>query len=90
MMKLTYVIAGLAAYFYWRHHNGQASNGVTRTQEANGNDGSNPTTDMWGLLNGLGLSSANFANLVPGPNANPGGHAANTLGLQPSWDGSMP
>jgi len=88
-MKLTYVIAGLLALYYWRHHNGTASDGTTRTQEAHGEDGSNPLTDMWGLLNGQGTSSANFSNLVPGPNANPGGHAAQLLALNPAWDGSL-
>jgi hypothetical protein len=91
-MKTSYWLAvGLVAFLYWRNHNGASGNGITRIEEANSaNDtGSDFLPDMWSLLGGQGLSSPNFPNLVDGPNAHPGGQAAASLGLSPTWDGGL-
>lgn len=91
-MKTHYWLLAVVALLFWRHHNDAATNGITRTDEAVPDDGSNPLSDMWGLLSGKGLSSPNFQNAAnPGqPNADPGGNAAAKLGLNPAWDGSLP
>ena len=90
MKHATYWIVGLLALMYWRQHNGAAViDGTTRTAEAHPDDGSNPMTDLWGLLNGQGTSSAGFSNILPGPNADGGGQTAQTLNLKPAWDGSL-
>lgn len=89
MKKPYYFLAGLLALLYWRHHQGAAADGTSRVAEAHPDDGSNPLTNMWGLLNGKGQSSPSFGNLLPGPNADGGGHTAQTLKLNAGWDGSL-
>ena len=88
-MKTLYVIAGLLAFVYWRDHHGS---GVSRTQEAeeaHGN-GTDFLPDLWGTLHGKGTQSPNYSNALPGSaTADPGGHAAANLRLNPFWDGGM-
>lgn len=88
-MKPIYLIGGLLAFLFWRHHNDASASGTTRTEEAAPHEGGNFVTDMWDLLGGGGLSSKGFTNAMPGPNADPGGNAAANLGLTPAWDGSI-
>lgn len=90
--KPFYWIAGLFALLYWREHNGAAHSGVTRTEEATGahQEGSEFLPDLWGMINGHGVSSQNYANPLPGsPTADAGGQAAALLNLLPAWDGSI-
>lgn len=90
MKTLDYVIIGALAFLYWRGHNGATVGGITRTAEAIPDQGTNPLQTMWGLLNGVGMASPNFPNIIPGsPTADPGGNAAANLGLMPTWDGSL-
>lgn len=91
-MKPVYLIAaGLLAFLYWRHHNGADVAGATRVEEAEAahNEGTDFLPDLWGMLGGQGVNSANFPNALPGANANPGGQASAQLGLNPAWDGSL-
>lgn len=91
-MKTSYcLIAGLVALFYWRHHRWEGAEGATHTEEAQraAGFGVDFLPDLWGMLEGENLSSPSFHNLLPGPNADPGGSAASKLRLQPGWDGSL-
>lgn len=63
--------------------------GVSKVDEAIPTGGTNFTGDIMSALNGSNATSPNHANLLPGANADGGGHTAQTLGLSVGWDGTL-
>lgn len=63
--------------------------GVSKVDEAHPTDGTSFTGDIMSTLNGADFMSPNHNNILPGANADGGGHTANILGLSLTYDGSI-
>ena len=90
MMKSTMILAAVAVgAILWKR--GKAIEAAKhKLEEAAPTDGTNWTGDLWGRLNGANdLKAPVSRNLDDSVNADPGRVGQSSVGLAPSWNGSL-